>query len=233
MCEKLRATRPFKFELAEQRFDTAHELRVVCDGICKVRAPDILSLVRAERGHEKVPQVVHRARAHAQIKLEIGNKSSDIVAGRLAEARATRELEQRVCVFFVPIGGERFRLRFGWRRELNADSVRRSYLRDWLSACDVLRFGLRGVTACELRFDLNRLSANTKRRSGLRKFSANTKRRPDLRGMSACELRSDVRCRLHGSSLKLKRRGSVQRRCGARLQRSRHSHSTRDARCAL
>ena len=151
--------------------------------------------------------MVHRARAHAEIQLEIGNKSSDLVAGRLAETRPTRELEQRVGIFLVSVGGERFRLRPGWRGELSADSERRSHLRDWLSAC-------------ELRSDLNRLSAHTERRSGLRK-------------VSVCELRSDLRCRLHGSSLGLKRRGCVQRRCGARWQRSRHHHSTRDARCAL
>ena len=64
-CAKLLAGRSFKFELAKQRFYTALELRVVCDGICKMRAPDFLSLFRAERGHEKVLPVVHRARAHA------------------------------------------------------------------------------------------------------------------------------------------------------------------------
>ena len=65
------------------------------------------------------------------------------------------------------------------------------------------------------------MSAHTKQRSGLRRVSANTKRR------------SGLRRRLHGSSLELKRRGYEQRRCGARLQRSRHHHCTCDARCNL
>ena len=39
MCAKLRAERSLKFELAEQRFDTALKLRIVCDDICEVRAP--------------------------------------------------------------------------------------------------------------------------------------------------------------------------------------------------
>ena len=64
---KLRAERTFDLEGAEQRFDTALELRVVCDGICEVRAPNMFSFLRAERCHEKLPPVVHRARAHAQI----------------------------------------------------------------------------------------------------------------------------------------------------------------------
>ena len=80
VCAKLRAERTFKLEGTEQRFDTALELRVVCDGICEVRAPNILSFLRAERSHEKVPSGVHRTRAHAQIKLVVGNKSSDLVA---------------------------------------------------------------------------------------------------------------------------------------------------------
>ena len=231
----------------------------------------------------KYPPVVHRARAHAQVKFEVGNKSSDLVSGRFAEARATRDLEQRVCIFLVPVDGERSRLRPGWRSELSADSERRSHLRDWLSACDVLRSGLnrlsahterrsglRRVSACELRSDLRGLSAHTERRSGLqrvsacdlrsdlRRMNAHTERRSGLRRVSACdlrsdlrrvsaqtelrsgvrrvsayELRSDLRRRMHGTSLELKRRGYVQCRCGARLQRSRHHHSTRDARCAL
>ena len=111
---------------------------------------------------------------------EVGNKSSDLVASRLAETRVTRELEQCVSVFFLSVGGERSRLRSDWHRELSADSERRSHLRDWLSACDVLRSGLnrlrahterrsglRRVSACELRSDLRWLSAHTERRSGL------------------------------------------------------------------
>ena len=37
--------------------------------------------------------VVHGPGAHAQVQLEIGNKSSDLVAGRLTEARSARKLE--------------------------------------------------------------------------------------------------------------------------------------------
>ena len=112
-CAKLRAERTFELESAEQRFDTALELRVVCDGICEVRAPNFFSFLCAERSHEKVLLVVHRARAHAQIKLEVGNKSSDLVAGQLAEPRSTRKLEQRVGVFVIPVGVKRSRLRPG------------------------------------------------------------------------------------------------------------------------
>ena len=93
VCAKLRAKRSFKFELAQQRFDIALELRVVCDGICEVRAPNFLSLLRAERDYKKIPPVVHRARANAQIKLKVGNKSSDLVAGQLAKARFSRQFE--------------------------------------------------------------------------------------------------------------------------------------------
>ena len=67
VCAKVRAERAFELEGAEQRFDTALELRLVCDYICEVRAPNFLSFLRAERSHEKVPPVVHRVRAHAQI----------------------------------------------------------------------------------------------------------------------------------------------------------------------
>ena len=203
-----------------------------------MRAPYFLCFLRAERSYQKVPPVVHLARAHAQIKFEVGFKSSDLVAGRLAETRVTREFEQRVCICFIPVGGERFKLRPGWRRELSAHSERRFHLRDWLSACDVLRSGMRGVSACELRSDLNKLSANTERlfglrsvsahterrsglrcvsahtqrRSGLRSVSAHTERRSGLRRVSAhTERRAGLRSRLHGNSLKLKQRGYVQR----------------------
>ena len=67
MYAKLRAERPIEFELAEQRFNAALDLRVVCDVICEVLAPYFLCFLRAERSHEKVPPVVHRARAHAEI----------------------------------------------------------------------------------------------------------------------------------------------------------------------
>ena len=191
----------------------------------------------------------------------VGNKFSDIVAGRLAEARATRELKQRVCLFLVLVGGERSRLRPGWRRELSAHSERRSHLRDWLSACGVLRSGLNRLSAhCELRSDLRELSVHNERRSDLQRLSAHCELRSDLRRLSAqnerrsdlerlsahCELRSYLRrlsahterrsglkCRLHGSSLGQKRRGCVRRRCGARLQRSRDHQYTRHARFAL
>ena len=92
MCAKLRAVRTLKFELAKQRFYTTLELCVVCDNISDMRVPDFLSFFRAERNHEKVPSVVHRARAHAEVNFGVGNKSFDLVAGRLAEARTTREL---------------------------------------------------------------------------------------------------------------------------------------------
>ena len=208
MCAKLRAERSFKFELPEQRFDTALELRVVCDDICKMRTPYFLCFLRAERSHQKVPPVVHRARAHAQIKFEVGNKSSDLVAGRLAEARTTREPKQRVCVLFVLVGGERSRLRPGWRRELSADSERRFHLRDWLSACDVLRSGLRRVSAhTERRFGLRELCAHTERRSGLRRVSAHTERRSGLRRVSAL---TERRSNLRGLSAHTERRSVLQ-----------------------
>ena len=56
MCAKLRAELAFKLEGAEQRFDTALELRVVCDGICEVRAPNFRSFFRAELALRKYPQ---------------------------------------------------------------------------------------------------------------------------------------------------------------------------------
>ena len=65
VCAKLRADRTFELEGAEQRFHTAFELRLVCDGICEVRAPNFLSFLRAKRSHEKVPPVVYRTRANA------------------------------------------------------------------------------------------------------------------------------------------------------------------------
>ena len=119
--------------------------------------------------------------------------------------------------------------------ELSAHGERRSYLRDWLSACGVLRSGLIRFSAyCKLPFNLKELSAHCERRSDLQRLSAHCELRSDLRELSAHNVRrSDLKCILHGSSLGQRRRGCVQRRCGARLQRSRNNHSTRDARCAL
>ena len=100
--------------------------------------------------------MVHRARAHAEIKFEVDNKSSYLVAGHLAKPRSIRKLEQRVGVFVVPVGGERSRLRPGSLRELSVDYERRSELRD------------------ERRCDLRGMSTHTERRSELRRVSAHT-----------------------------------------------------------
>ena len=131
-------------------------------------------------------------------------------------------------------------------RGVSDHTERRSELKR-LSAHNDRRSGMRGVSAQELRSKLNRLSAHTERRFGLRRVSAHTERRSDLRRVSAytkrrsdlrrvsahTKRRSDLRRRLRASSLKLKRRGYEQRRCGARLLRSRQHHSTCDARCSL
>ena len=92
-CAKLRAKRTFEFEFAEQRFDAALELLVIGDGVCEVRAPYSLCFLRAEQSYVKVPSMVHGARAHAKIKLEIGNKSFNLVAGQLAKARFACQLK--------------------------------------------------------------------------------------------------------------------------------------------
>ena len=104
-----------------------------------------------------------------------------------------------------------------------------------MSAHTERRSGLRRVSAhTERRSELRGVSAHTERRSELRGVSAHTERRSDLRRVSAhTERRSDLRRMLLGSSLELKRRGYEQRRCGARLRRSRHHQCTCDARCSL
>ena len=189
VCAKLHAERFFKFKLTKQRFDSARELRVVSDGMCEVLAPYFLCFLRAERSHQKVSPVVHRARTHALIYLEVGNKSSYLVAGQLAEPRSTRKLEQRVGVFVIPVVGERSRLRFGWRRELSVDHEQRSELRDE-RRCD-----LRKMSAhTERRSELRQVCAHTKRRSGLRRVSAHTERRSGFRLVNVhTERRSGVR----------------------------------------
>ena len=93
VCEKLRAERTFEFKHTKHRFDAALELLVISDGVREVRAPYFLCFFLAERNHEKVPPIVHGARAHVKIKLEVGNKSSDLFSGQLAEARSARQLE--------------------------------------------------------------------------------------------------------------------------------------------
>ena len=65
VCAKLCTDRPFEFELAEQHFNTALEHRVVCNDICEVRAPYFYRFLHAEQSHQKVPLVMHKARAHA------------------------------------------------------------------------------------------------------------------------------------------------------------------------
>ena len=117
---------------------------------------------------------------------------------------------------------------------MSAHTERRSGLRR-VSAHTERRSGLRRVSVhTERRSELKRVSAQTERLSDLRRVSAHTERLSDLRRVSAhTERRSDLRRRLLGSSLELKRRGYEQRRCGARLLRSRHHHCTCDARCSL
>ena len=93
MRAELSPKRSFEFELSEESFDSKLELRVVGDRLSQVRAAHFLSFLGAKRSHEKVAPVVLGPGAHAQVQLEIGNKSSDLVAGRLTEARSARELE--------------------------------------------------------------------------------------------------------------------------------------------
>ena len=186
-----------------------------------MRAPHFLSLLCAERGHEKVSPVVHWARAHVQIQLEVGNKSFDLVARRLAETRATQQLEQRACIFLVLVGSELGRLRAGWNRWLSAHGERRSDLRCGWSAHGELRSGSNdGLSARrELRSGLsNRLSAHARVRSSLLvRLSAHSRKRSGLNGWVSAHgqvrsnftstvsargvERSDLSDRLHGSSL--------------------------------
>ena len=77
-------------------------------------------------------------------------------------------------------------LRPGWRLELSAHGERRSHLRDWMSACGVLRSCLNRLSAhCELFSNPRELSDHCERRSDLHRLSAHNELRSDLRGLSA------------------------------------------------
>ena len=142
VCSELRAKRTLKFEIAEHRFDDALELLVIGDGVREVLSPDFYCFLRAKRCHEKVPPIMHRACKHTKIELEVNNKSLDLVSCLLDEARSARHLEQRIVIVLVVVGSEHHRLRLDWHRRLSAHSERRTYLPDWPSLYDVLRFGL-------------------------------------------------------------------------------------------
>ena len=197
----------------------------------------LFSLICAERGHEKVSPVVHWARAHAQIQLELGNKSHDLVARHLADAHAARKLEQRARIFIAPVGGELSRLRAGWHRELSTHYKGHFHLRDRLSARGEFRSGLNRLSAhAEWRAcKKSRLSAHDSVHSFTRDLSAHCERRSDLRyalSYNSSELKRRDR-RIRYRLCRCERRDCVQRRCGSRLRHSRGHHSTCDARCAL
>ncbi len=125
----LRAERNFKFKLSKERLNTALKLRIIRNCVCEIRAPYFLCFLCAKRSHEKVAPSVHRATAHTQVQLEVGNKSLDLVAGRLAKTRARRQLEKRIRVIVVLVDGELRQLRPDWQRGLSAHDERRSDLK--------------------------------------------------------------------------------------------------------
>ena len=75
-----RAIGIFKLELSEKRFNARLECWIVGDSLGQVRAANFFSFVSAERCEKEVSPVVHLARAYLQIKLEVGNKFSNLIS---------------------------------------------------------------------------------------------------------------------------------------------------------